>query len=48
MKKRVVAIDKGQIVRDDYGTYGYTDTCIRSPEDKAIFNKAEGLAREDD
>lgn len=48
MKKRVVAIDKGKIVRDDYGTYGYVDSCIRSPEDKEIFNKTEGMAREDD
>jgi len=47
MKKRVVAIDKGKIVRDDYGTYGYADACIRPSEDKAVFNMTEGLANED-
>jgi cell division transport system ATP-binding protein len=48
MKKRVVAIDKGKIVRDDYGTYGYTDSFVSALEEKEIFNKSEGLAREDD
>jgi energy-coupling factor transporter ATP-binding protein EcfA2 len=48
MKKRVVAIDKGKIIRDDYGTYGFADALIRPSEDKEIFDSAEGLAREDD
>ena len=25
MRKRVVAIDSGHIVRDEYGDYGYSD-----------------------
>jgi len=42
MNKRVVAIDKGKIIRDDYGAYGFSEVCIKSPEEKAIFNEAVG------
>ncbi|MDY6038762.1 MAG: cell division ATP-binding protein FtsE [Eubacterium sp.] len=34
MQKRVVAIESGQIVRDEYGEYGYVEPVIDSEEDE--------------
>jgi len=47
MKKRVVAIDKGKIIRDDYGMYGYTDSCNSSLDDRKIFDNTVGVTSED-
>lgn len=45
MKKRVVAIDKGKIIRDDYGMYGFQEPC-RTPQDESIFET--GIRKEEE
>lgn len=45
MKKRVVAIDKGKIIRDDYGMYGIQEPC-RTPQDESIFET--GIRKEEE
>ena len=45
MKKRVVAIDKGKIIRDDYGMYGFQEPC-RTPRDGSIFET--GIRKEEE
>jgi cell division transport system ATP-binding protein len=45
MKKRVVAIDKGKIIRDDYGMYGFQEPC-RTPRDESIFET--GIRKEEE
>ncbi len=38
MGKRVVAIENGHIVRDDYGSYGYDNNCRDMNEEGALGN----------
>lgn len=46
MKKRVVAIDKGKIIRDDYGAYGFQEPCV-APKEPSIFDTMARRAQEE-
>ncbi|HUM56897.1 MAG TPA: ATP-binding cassette domain-containing protein, partial [Bacillota bacterium] len=49
MNKRVVAIDKGKITRDETGTYNFhEETGTKTARDSMIFSRVGGLLKKND